>query len=1123
MRAGPWDLVRDPLRSTNPPRQVRASDRIFALQRVSDALLTVLTHLQSVEGEGLIVLRALGNAEIETAVTTLTPSQEIVFAAALYLVLERGKRVSRARLASLLWPRVPEKARAHRLRQTILQLKKLGVTLKADRDSLQLSQHDARSDIDAPLLASANLSTGFASVEFLAGYAPRCSDAFRDWVDLKKQEIHGTIASTLVRELEGARLRGDWLGVERTASQCLALDPFNEIAVLALAEAVAMGGGKRRAVAILDRYIAEVGESGSDLRLPATLLRRRVAERVSERIDLQDVDPPFVGREAEMQSLIAGFQAARAGRGGALLVVGEPGIGKSRLSDELVRFAELQGAQVQRTACRRTDVNRPLSLFVDIVPQLREMPGALGCAPETFASLKRLTDFELRSRDTSRTFDSEMLFVDLRNALFDLIDSLAEERCLVLVIEDIHWLDDVSSKILGWMVEWAATKRAFLLLNSRPSNSSVARYLDGGSLTTLSLDPLSATASSAVLHSIAARPDYGPMPEFFAWCVRVAEGNPFFLQELAHHWAETGHTYEAPPSVTKVLEQRLSRLSPEALQVLQICAVLGEHATLERAEQVLEYPAHRLLSAVEELSKAAMLGPTREGADQSAGCLHPRHDLLAAAALGGLAQISLRLMHRRAAEVLEKEIATEIMPTTLLWACASHRHIAGDRQRALTLSVACAEHLLDVGLAGDASIAFQKSLDYCATDEQRLEVLPRMAFSSQLNGEWAKTKEALRTCIRLTQKVNPTTSSHNEFELLLIAARLLSDLDYPLLLADIIPCVESNDASPAHRVRAAVMALKIATDIGPSKALDSIYRHVEPLLENPEVPETSRLEVEIIYRTTQKREAVPIDALQQFAESARVTGGEIAYSNALLTAASACRISARYEQGLAFLAQAFEHAASHKRRATLSRVFITELRLHMAAGAIGRAESTLARMMAHPIDPDDSFALAEAQVHKTRIAIEKGDVKGAAAAFSAVPEVPLTYSARRRAYTLAIQLRIRLMENASQDEIRKLVSDLRLEHLKVRSLAVDDFETLALYAGLCALGETTQGVDLLREYVQVYRPSAWPVPEQIQEVLRLAAKNLPECKQTTQQDLNVGYPTTAGVPRTNTSDSSLKY
>ena len=68
--------------------------------------------------------------------------------------------------------------------------------MQADRDNLQLSQHDARSDVDASSLAGTNLSTGFASLEFLAGYAPRCSDAFRDWVDLKRQEIHCTIASS---------------------------------------------------------------------------------------------------------------------------------------------------------------------------------------------------------------------------------------------------------------------------------------------------------------------------------------------------------------------------------------------------------------------------------------------------------------------------------------------------------------------------------------------------------------------------------------------------------------------------------------------------------------------------------------------------------------------------------------------------------------------------------------------------------------------------------------------------------------------------------------------------------------------------------------------------------------
>lgn len=1022
----------------------------------------------------MIELRALGNSEIETAVTTLTPSQEIVFAAGLYLVLERGKRVSRSRLALLLWPNAAEKPRAHRLRQTILQLKKVGLFVRADRDSLQLSQHDARSDVDQLALHDTTLPSEFASLEFLPGYDPRCSESFRDWVDLKREEVHAAATRMLLRSLENARQKGDWLGVEQFASQCLVLDRFNESAILAQAEAAAMCGGKRRAVAILDRFIDEVGSSQTELRLPAILLRRRVAERIPDRETLQTAEPPFVGRQVEMEVLMRGFQAAKTGRGSAALLVGEPGIGKSRLSDELSRFAELQGAQVQRAACRRTDLDRPLSLFVDIVPHLREMPGALGCAPETFSSLKRLTDFELRPRESSRSFDSEMLFEDLRRAFFDLLDSLVDERCLVIVIDDIQWLDDASAKILSAMIEWSPAKPLFFLLNSRVSEGSLFQYTEATSLNALSLGPLEPAASGTVLQSIAAEANDRLEPGFFEWCIGIADGNPFFLQELAHHWVETGHKYEAPPSVTKVLQRRLSRLSIEALQVLQCGAVLGEHATLERVERVLEYSPHELLSAVEELSKAAMLG-----ADQAGGQLRPRHDLLASAAVSRLAQQSLGFIHRRAAEVLERETAQESMSTTLLWACASHRHRAGDRQKAFTLSISCAEHLLDVGLAGDASAAFQKSLDYCVTDDQRLEVFPRLAVASQLNGEWEKTKEALRSGMRLASRVAPASSPHNEFELLLFAARHQSALDFSSLLADIIPCVESLVAPPPHRVRAAVMALKLATDIGPEKTLDDIYAHVVPLLGHNEVSEVSRLEVEIIYRTMRGGEVIPVKNLREFAETARLTGGEIAYSNALLTAAAACRITARYEDGLGFVSQAFDHATSHKRGARLSHVLVAELRLHVAGGAWDRAESTLRRMIDCSISSDDTFAQSELQFYKTRIALEKGDLLAASAALSTVQEVPQSYSTRRRAHSLALGLQICLRTNPREDEVRRLASALETEHLRIRSLGDQDFEAHALYLGLCYLGETRRALHLLTDYATTHRRSEWPLPSHI--------------------------------------------
>src|SRR5205085_1352279 len=151
------------------------------------------------------------------------------------------------------------------------------------------------------------------------------------------------------------------------------------------------------------------------------------------------------------------------------------------------------------------------------------------------------------------------------------------------------------------------------------------------------------------------------------------------------------------------------------------------------------------LAAIEELSQAAMLSTPPEAGDIAVTHLRPRHDLLSSAALGRLAPVSLAFLHRRSADVIEAEFAEHTMPTALLWACASHRDCAGDREKALTVSLACAEHVLDVGLAGEAAAAFEKSLQYCETDEQRLRALPRLAFAAQLNGEWNRTKQALRS------------------------------------------------------------------------------------------------------------------------------------------------------------------------------------------------------------------------------------------------------------------------------------------------------------------------------------------------------------------------------------------
>jgi DNA-binding SARP family transcriptional activator/tetratricopeptide (TPR) repeat protein len=1064
----------------------RQSTEMLASSPVALGSDAILTHGQSFPansgGADMIELRSLGNAEIDTGASTLSPSQEIVFGAALYLILERGNRISRNELASLLWPAVPEKARAHRLRQTILQLKKLGVAVRADRDNLSLSDREVSSDVDALSSPDSLESLDYRSLAFLPGYCPRFSEPLRDWLDSKRSAVHAAATRILVHQLEHSRLQADWATVEKTGAKVLALDEYNEAAVLACAEAAAMRGGKREAVSILDRYISEVGSERTELRLPATLLRRRIVERIPDRPPVLNGDPPFVGREAQMEVLTESFMRARAGAGSATLIIGEPGIGKSRLSAELGRFAELQGAAVQRATCRRTDIDRPLSLFVDIVPQLRELPGALGCAPDTFAALKRLTEFEQRPGGFAHPGDSEILFQGIRTALFDLVDSLADERCLVLLIEDIQWLDNASGKILAQMIEWTSSKRVFFLLNSRPGINGLDALTDSVLVRTLHLGPLTKICATTLLRSLAQQTPQLSDASFIDRSLAVAEGNPFFLQELAHHWSETGGRYEAPPSVAKVLHERLARLSREALHVLQTCAVLGECATIDRVDKVLGYQPHMLLAAIEELSNAAMLSSPNQESDSANSQLQPRHDFLSSTAIRRLAPLSLAFLHRRAADVLEPEIAQEIMPTTLLWACASHRHNAGDRERALFLTMSCAEHLLEVGLAHDAALAFQRSMEYCVADAQRLKLLPRLAVAQELDSDWDKSNQTLAAAVKLAAKENPTSGQHNTYELLLLEARRRRGYDFTDLLYETMRCVEQKTASAAHRIGAAITATKVATDFGRTDYIDAVYDQVLPLFNSPGVSEQAQLELQIIYRTLRGKEAVQLEDLQRFADLVRTSEGELAYSHALQTSATVCRHSARYREGLEFLSAASDHATVNRLHARLPELSLAFARLHIAAGEFKKAGEALPEASKQA---NEGNAALNDELHfmEARLAVETGDITRAVAALKCVVEPISAFSVSRRGYYYALEIHIRLAQRADVGDVSSLVAELERAHCQVRALGQQDFEAYALFLGLRYIGQLERATERLREYSE-NRRARWPLPQAIRDALR---------------------------------------
>jgi hypothetical protein len=209
--------------------------------------------------------------------------------------------------------------------------------------------------------------------------------------------------------------------------------------------------------------------------------------------------------------------------------------------------------------------------------------------------------------------------------------------------------------------------------------------------------------------------------------------------------------------------------------------------------------------------------------------------------------------------------------------------------------------------------------------------------------------------------------------------------------------------------------------------------------------------------------------------------GELRYLAALLSAASACRISGRDAASLAFLRRALEHATSHKLWTRIPAIILSEVRLHVVAENFAAARASLIRAHEWPIPVDDQATRAEMQFFEARVALENGTLEELEAAVKPIEIVPPTYSVGRRTACLSAVLRLRLRQGQSADIIRPLVRDLEASHLVNRDIGVQDFEAYSLFLGVCAIGEEERAKQLMHEFLHKYRRSKRPIASALYE------------------------------------------
>jgi tetratricopeptide (TPR) repeat protein len=386
----------------------------------------------------------------------------------------------------------------------------------------------------------------------------------------------------------------------------------------------------------------------------------------------------FVGRQQELTILQQALEQAGTGHGQVVALVGEAGVGKSRLAYEFVHshltsaWLVLESASVSygkatpyfpvidllKRYCHVEEHDDTRTIRAKVTGQVLTLDPALQDAlPALLALLDALPE------------DSPFLTLDPPQRRQRTLDALkrvllreSQEQPLLLVFEDLHWIDSETQALLNSLVESLPTARLLLLVNYRPE------YQHGwGSktyYTQLRLDPLPPVSADELLQALlGGDASLTPLTQLL---IARTEGNPFFLEESARTLVETGvlvgapgtyhlvqalPTIQVPATVQAVLAARIDRLPPEEKRLLQTAAVIGTEVPLPLLHAIAEAPEEALQRVLAHLQATEFLYETRLFPEREYTF---KHALTHEVAYSSLLQERRRVLHNRIVEALER-------------------------------------------------------------------------------------------------------------------------------------------------------------------------------------------------------------------------------------------------------------------------------------------------------------------------------------------------------------------------------------------------------------------------------------------------------------------------------------
>ncbi len=704
-----------------------------------------------------------------------------------YLVLHCQTPQSRSRIASDLWPESTDVQARTNLRKELSNLRhalphsdeflwveaKMLQWLPNNNFSLDVAEFEAAmrtaeqaSDLQ---IIQANL---VRAIELYRG--DLLNDLDYEWLAPERERLQQMRMRALDQLVNHLELQHDYQAALTYAQQMLRVDALNESAYAALMRLHGLNGDRARALQIYHQCMTVLREElGID---PSTSTRKLYEQLLEDETQnhrflsqsLPSISPmplpphpnmarsPLVGREQEW-SMMQQWATAIA-ESQVLLLVGEPGIGKTRLLEELCTLGSIP--QVLWGKGFAAEIMRPYGIWIDALRASAsaldiEIPKELGfLMPELGRRSQGLPDLPpAQWRDRSHLFD----------AVVQLLGQWANQAPLLVLLDDIQWIDEASSALLHYTIRLLRHSPVLFACTARTreleENSAILPVIQAlrreQRLQTLEISALDREQTADLMRSTGA---IAPFELSLAVVNQVfidSGGNPLFALEIARSRSQDRST--PTNNLATLICDRIHQLDDAAREFLPWAAALGRSFKLSTVAQVADYPLTKLLAAIEQLEQQSIIHPSSSLGNEMGYDF--AHDIVRQVVYAQLSEPRRQLVHLQIAQQLNRQLQQTPQANALAGDIAHHAALGGDRALAASSCLAAAERCLKLFAYAEGLELAQQGIEHC----QFLDRLARIPLQVRL----------LNICVSAGVRGDRAVQIENEIDRLVNEAKSL--------------------------------------------------------------------------------------------------------------------------------------------------------------------------------------------------------------------------------------------------------------------------------------------------------------------------------------------------------------